>query len=277
MKIAVWNIRGIGSSSKKRIIRSLIREEGIDIIGLVESKHNEVTLHDMNRCWGNQDVEWLQVPAGEGGSGGMILSWIKDIFILEEHKTTQYWILALGILQQNNFRCNICTVYAPNDQTGRLDVWNQLREMKANSPDPWILMGDFNEVLCPQERRGASTTTPGMREMAHFIQDLQMIDMDINLKFTWMRRNAASRIDRILVGAEFMDSFPRLQAYCKDRLLSDHYPILLAFNAVSWGPQPFRSLDCWLKEPSFLQVFKKEWLQLTRIPLDQKLKKLKHH
>ena len=136
-------------------------------------------------------------------------------------------------------------------------------------------MGDFNEVIQPQERRGASIMTPGMRQMALFIQDIQMLDMEINLKFTWKRCNAASRIDRMLIDTALMGTFSGIHAYCRERLLSDHHPILLAFNAVTWGPIPFRSLDCWLKEPSFLQVFRKEWLQLTGLPLDQKLKKLK--
>jgi len=117
--------------------------------------------------------------------------------------------------------------------------------------------------------------TPGMRELALFLQDMQMIDMEINLKFTWMRKNAASRIDRLLIDTALMDTFPGIHAYCGDRLISDHHPILLTSNAVTWDPTPFRSLDCWLKEPSFLKVFSKEWLQLTGLPLDQKLKKLK--
>ena len=150
----------------------------------------------------------------------MILSWNKDAFALVEHKMAQHWISATGIVQQKNFQCNICMVYAPNDQRGRLNVWNQLREMKRSCNVPLLLMGDFNEVLCPQERRGASMTTLGMREMALFIQDLQLIDMEINLKFTWLRRNAASRIDRILVEAEFLEAFPGLQAHCKDKILS---------------------------------------------------------
>jgi len=141
MKIAVWNIRGLGSSSKKRMLRSLVREEGIGIIGLVESKHNEFTLQDINSCWGNFDVEWVQVPTEEGASGGLILSWLKDVFNLEEHKATQDWILASGVFQQSKFKCNICTVYAPSDQIGRLEVWNQLRELKAIRNHPWILMG----------------------------------------------------------------------------------------------------------------------------------------
>ena len=99
--------------------------------------------------------------------------------------------------------------------------------------------------------------------------------MEINLKFTWIRRNAASRLDRMLIGADFMDKFSGIHAYCKERFLSDHYPIIMALHSVYWGPTPFRSLDCWLKEPSFVQVFRHEWMQMTSIPLDQKLKKMK--
>jgi len=102
-----------------------------------------------------------------------------------------------------------------------------------------------------------------------------MVDLDINLKYTWMRINDASRIDKLLVDTEVIETLPGLRAYCKDRLFSDHHPIILALGNVEWRPLPFRSLDCWLKEPSFIQVFKYEWLQLAGLPLDQKLKKIK--
>jgi len=275
MTIAVWNIRGIGSRTKKDMIKSLITQERIDIMGLVESKHNDISAQDMYSCWGNQDIDWLNVPAEEGGSGGMILAWTKESFTLVEHKSMQHWISAKGILMQDNFGCHICLVYAPNDRHKRLEVWNQLRELQQTSSEPWILMGDFNEVVQPQERRGATLSTPSMRELAQFIQDDQMIDMEINIKFTWMRNNAASRLDRMLISAEFMDKFPGSHAYCKERVLSDHYPIILAFYSAKWGPTPFRSLDCWLKEPSFVQVFKNEWQQLVGLPLEQKLKRMK--
>jgi len=172
MTIAVWNIRGLGSRAKKEMVKSLIVQERVVIIGLVESKHNEITLQDLHSCWGNQDIDWLHVPTKEGGSGGLILTWLKDSFDLVEHQIMQHWISATGILQQSNFRCQICIVYAPNDRHERLDVWNQLRELRATSSVPWLLMGDFNEVVQPQERRGATVMTPSMRELAHFLQDV---------------------------------------------------------------------------------------------------------
>ena len=275
MTVAVWNVRGIGSRAKKSMVRSLIIQERIDIIGLVESKHSDITLQDMHSCWGNRDVDWLQVPAEEGGAGGLILAWLKESFTIVEHKSMQHWISVSGVLQKENYRCHICILYAPNDRHKRLEVWNQLRELQTARPEPWILLGDFNEVLQPQERRGNTLLTPSMRELAQLIQDIQLIDIELNVKFTWMRHNAASKLDRVLISPELLDKFPGTHAYCKERMLSDHYSIILASNIVKWGPIPFRTFDCWLQEPSFVQVFRNEWLQLVGLHLEQKLKRMK--
>ena len=64
------------------MIKTLIKEESIDIIGLVESKHRSITVNGMNSIWGNLDIEWLQIPAEEGGSGGIIRTWSKELFSL---------------------------------------------------------------------------------------------------------------------------------------------------------------------------------------------------
>ena len=42
-----------------------------------------------------------------------------------------------------------------------------------------------------------------------------------------------------------------------------------------WGPSPFRSLNVWLQEPNFINLFKKEWIQLAGLSLDAKLKAIK--
>jgi len=166
-------------------------------------------------------------------------------------------------------------VYAPSDHRGRLIVWDQLRALKQHIKFPFMLMGDFNEVIAIAERKGASQLTVGMRELSGLLQDLQFIDLDIDQKFTWMRKNAASRIDRILVTKEFVEQFQNLRVRCKNRMLSDHTPLVIFTSETVWGPCPFRTLDIWLEEPKFLDVFKKEWLQLTSLSFVQKLTAMK--
>jgi len=60
-------------------------------------------------------------------------------------------------------------------------------------------------VIAIAERKRASQLTLSMRELGGLIQDLQLIDLDIDQKYTWMRKNAASRIDIILVTKEFVE------------------------------------------------------------------------
>ena len=99
--------------------------------------------------------------------------------------------------------------------------------------------------------------------------------MAIDHQFRWIRKNAASRIDRLLIDKELLLAFPHSKAYCRNRVFSDHFPIIFKSFVVKWNPAPFRTLDCWLGEPSFEKVFRKEWMQLNGQPLVSKLKMIK--
>ena len=99
-------------------------------------------------------------------------------------------------------------------------------------------------MLIPNERRGANELSQGMSELQNLVLDLQMNDVDIGQKFTWLRKNAASRIDRILVDKEWMLKLPLTKAYCKERVFSDHFSLVLSTSRGKWGPSPFRTLDC---------------------------------
>jgi len=43
MRIATWNIRDLGGEGKKNTVKNLIKEEIIDLIGLVETKYFDVS------------------------------------------------------------------------------------------------------------------------------------------------------------------------------------------------------------------------------------------
>jgi len=50
MKIASWNIRGFGIENKLKLIKTLMREENLDLIGLIEAKHSEVSRWVLRKC-----------------------------------------------------------------------------------------------------------------------------------------------------------------------------------------------------------------------------------
>ncbi|KAJ8424919.1 hypothetical protein Cgig2_027315 [Carnegiea gigantea] len=76
---------------------------------------------------------------------------------------------------------------------------------------------DTQLVLQPNERRNQTYVTTGMRQMAQLIQDPEMVEVDIkNQRFTWF-----------FITTKWLDKFPNITAYRKQRMLSDHVPIFL--------------------------------------------------
>ena len=274
MKIATWNVRGFGDVKKKCMVRKIIREEQLDLIGLTETKHQEINSWEMKQCWGNQEIDWVHVTARQG-SGGLILAWRQSYFSRSNSFALPRWVCVIGEFLENNVQGAVCLIYAPTEHHERLTVWDQIRAIKSRFGIPWILMGDFNEVLKPEERRGAKRMTQGMREMQNLILDLQLVDMDVGQKYTWLRKNAASRLDRVLVDQEWVLRWPALRGYCKGRAFSDHYPIVISSFEENNHIVPFRALDVWLDEPSFGKLFEDEWLQYSGLPLEKKLRLIK--
>jgi len=78
MKLAAWNVRGFGAEEKKSMVKKIIKEECLDLIGLVETKHKEVLEWEMMKCWGHQWSYFLQVSAVKG-SGGYYCHGIKRL------------------------------------------------------------------------------------------------------------------------------------------------------------------------------------------------------
>ena len=88
MKILSWNIRGGGSSLKRRAIKETICKANPDIIVLQETKREEVSKSFVGSIWRSRFKEWIVLPA-IGTAGGILIMWdvrwvdIKDSLLGE--------------------------------------------------------------------------------------------------------------------------------------------------------------------------------------------------
>jgi len=127
----------------------------LDLIGLVETKHTEVSDWDMRKCWGHSGSNYMHVTTVQG-SGGLLISWHQEAFTLHNSFAKARWLCVVGDFNKSSVSCAVCLVYAPNDHQERLIVWSQMRAIRSIVGVPLVLMGDFNEVIRPTERRGGS-------------------------------------------------------------------------------------------------------------------------
>ncbi|TXG57234.1 hypothetical protein EZV62_018547 [Acer yangbiense] len=135
---------------------------------------------------------------------------------------------------------------------------------------PWIVWGDFNDLLSITEKEGGSNKS--VSEMLAFkqaVEDYDLIDLGFSgPKFTWNnkregRNNVQERLDQILVDFQWRDKFPFPKVEHMGFNSSDHIPFLLTFDSIfnnhkSKG-KSFRFEPFWLQEYDIGKVVEHAW------------------
>ncbi|XP_057733775.1 uncharacterized protein LOC130948933 [Arachis stenosperma] len=218
------------------------------MVGLVETKKQVVTRFDVTKIWGQDGFGWEYVGS-EGASGGLLLIW-NDLI----------------------FKMNNCY---KGKRVDKNHVWEELSYVAGLCQVLCYFLGDFNEIVREEERKGASGLTRSAKEFKNWIQDMSLVDLPLSdRKFTWFWGRSCSRIDRALISLEWLEEFPDTRLQGGPRGLSDHCPIIVEDRKLTDGLRPFRSIDSWFTHESFLKIVKEEWRSLGDKQFTDKLKAL---
>jgi len=111
LKIITWNIRGIGSDSKRRSIKNRILLEKPDMIILQETKCSEINLQNfIQKSW--KKARAIATDA-KGNSGGLAIIWDPNILHMEGFFSSMHtlsgWYRVIGTNQMGV----ITNVYGP--------------------------------------------------------------------------------------------------------------------------------------------------------------------
>lgn len=260
MKILSWNIRGLGKKEKRSKIKKMVRDRGVDILFLQETKLKSTNSFFINSIWGHSDFGFMEVDSNES-SGGLLCVWNSNLFKLMEVCSNRNFLLLSGICG-SDFSCILINVYGPCIATERGKLWDTISSLRVHYPAPWCLGGDLNEIRNTEERQGCSVRDRGMRDFNNFIDDMEFMDLQLlGRSFTWSNSQVNekwSRIDRFLLHSEWLDRF-NLKQWGLARTLSDHCPILLMEDERDWGPKPFRFFNAWLENKECLIIMENAW------------------
>ncbi|XP_016172594.1 uncharacterized protein LOC107614981 [Arachis ipaensis] len=274
MIYSFWNVKGIRGVGKVGMVKNFKRKNNVNILGLIETKKNEVTKFDVVQIWENDAVDWEYVGS-EGASGSLLLMWDKIIFKLSNCYKGERWLCVEGVLKSNNFHCAFCLVYGANVREEKLTVWEELSFIAGVCQVPICYMGDFNEVVRVEERKGANVLTASAEDFRDWIRDMELVDLELNdRKFTSFRGQSCSRIDRVFVSLECLEQFPDMRLKGGPRGLSDHYHLIVEDSRLRGEPRPFQSQDSWFSHDGFLRMVKKEWRGLGEVQFTENLKAL---
>ncbi|XP_024004038.1 uncharacterized protein LOC112081511 [Eutrema salsugineum] len=201
--------------------------------------------------------------------GRIILIWKGPVLVDVLHSSRQSMTVKVSWPGIRAF-C-FTAVYAANTSEERNDLWIDLITLHSSSligSSPWLIGGDFNEILHPSEH-SCPSVNQFSSTMIDFKDCLDKIEAR-NLryqeeKFTWSNKQPvnpiAKKLDRALIDEDWLSVFPRSFAKFLAPDFSNHAPccISLEISLPVAGSKPYKFFNYLVSHPDFLETVAHAW------------------
>lgn len=147
MSAISWNCRGMGRPRTVRALRDLVRSENPSFLGLIETKVN-------SREW-----DYLRFKLGfnycfavdcSGRSGGLALLWNPNLNLTIQSYSKYH----IDAIVKTDKKIRVTLFYGHPRVDRRKESWDLLKKLNSLDSMPWAVLGDFNEILFPEEMNG---------------------------------------------------------------------------------------------------------------------------
>ena len=162
------------------------------------------------------------------------------------------------------------SIYASPCLTERKLLWSNIEEVGQLHSLPWLMVGDFNEVLCAEDKFGGNQININ-RTMAFkaCLDSSNFVDLGFaGPKFTWSNKRQITdlileRIGRCLANPLWRILYPEAAVTHLPRTFSDHHPVLIELSRLNFNTlnKPFRFQSMWLMHLDFPRIVKEAWLE----------------
>lgn len=139
----------------------------------------------------------------------------------------------LHVVEERNLAWKVSSVYGWPENGQKFKTWEMINSLGRNNNLPWLIGGDFNEVLQDAEKKGGHPC-----EFYNLFAFRNCLDMngfrdlgDVGHPYTWSNNRTEGyieeRLDRCVASEEWRSMFP--MAIVENVIWdgSDHSPIIL--------------------------------------------------
>ncbi|KAF7835740.1 ribonuclease H [Senna tora] len=253
---------GAANKLAKCHIKELIKSNKPSILCILEP---HISFSSTKKFWDTVGYEAIAVNEASGHSGGI---WVMSNLPKDEFEillsTAQAITFKLG---RNDKTWAVTSVYGSPNPASRGLLWDHLRSLKPLIKVPWLVLGDFNEILLPSEVSGGSFYARRADNFSKVLEDCELMDLGAKgSPFTWRRNTrsntkVAKRLDRALSNIDWRTSFPEATVMNLYSAYSDHNPVGVFCCGLqsSKKDRPFRLEAAWARHPLFEEVVKEAW------------------
>ncbi|KAI9115445.1 hypothetical protein K1719_013764 [Acacia pycnantha] len=165
-----WNARGACSRTLVQNLKCVCKGSYPSLLILVETKsENESQFH----CLQKLGFDELAFVPSVSRSGGLIAVWNSSQISVSILRLERKFI---------HLRCSpsglasflLTAVYSIPSPIFKDYLWQDLKTLSMATSDPWVVIGDFNDILTLRERTGgAAVNCSGIRRFQSRLQDYE--------------------------------------------------------------------------------------------------------
>lgn len=206
MKVICWNIQGLENKQALFEVKFLIRSHQPDLIFLLETLVNDSNISKILPQLGFDHYDFVS-PVNH--FGGIAVLWsngnIHASILLKEQRAIHMMV------HDTTYASNsiLSGIYAPAQNREKDVFWDQLTQMNKIIDIPCCLIGDFNELVCLNDKLGGPT--PNFNRFQRLNKFLACVNAETlqvsGNYFTWKKRvfksSCSPFISVLLVQASF--------------------------------------------------------------------------
>nr|XP_016466470.1 PREDICTED: uncharacterized protein LOC107789209 [Nicotiana tabacum] len=264
-KLVVLEYKGGNKRYKQKEVREYIRSNKIKLVGLVETKVKEGNAQRISKAI---VPGWNVLTNYKDARNGRI--WLlldTNHLIVTGLKDDAQMIHCQVKSRRGDIDCLLTVVYDYNEIEQRRALWDNLQLLSVSITVPWLIAGDFNEVLYLNDRLSCNPVS--YSDIQGFATCLQQTTLtNLHWKgdyYTWTNKQpgvdrVSSRLDRVFGNYEWMMSWGHVETNYGLPQISYHAPMLLTMSSSTWTSRvPFRFFNIWTTHEDFSQIVVNIW------------------
>lgn len=182
MSLLAWNCRGLGKTRTVQFLKEIVHQIKPCFIFLSETLTNKNKVVEVCRslnfagCW---------VVDCQGRSGGLALLWKNEGGCTIREASQNFIDFEVENVQVGRWRY---TGFYGCPETGRRrESWGLIRYLASKSELPWCIIGDFNDLMFDDEKRGRRDhPRSNLIGFSETVYDCGLIDLGfVGSKYTW--------------------------------------------------------------------------------------------
>ncbi|GLT35041.1 hypothetical protein SLA2020_095260 [Shorea laevis] len=198
MSLFCWNCRGLGNPRAVRCLIELVGLKNPSIVFLCETLLDKSGMERIRRRLGFRHCFTVERV---GRSGGLAMLW---------HNATELSLLSysknhidMAIEGLGGCKWRFTGFYGHPERCNRRHSWSLLQELAGRESLPWLVCGDFNDILSQEEKLGGCPQPDWMLQgFNEVVADCGLTEVQMaGGTFTWRRGGVREKLDRGLASA----------------------------------------------------------------------------